>query len=24
VSVGLALRLSRRKTAESDWTPPDR
>ncbi|MEP4337744.1 MAG: SulP family inorganic anion transporter, partial [Roseobacter sp.] len=24
VSVGLALRLSRRKSAESDWTSPDR
>jgi len=24
VSVGLALRLSRRKSAESDWSPPDR
>jgi len=24
VSVGFALRLSRRKSAESDWTPPNR
>ncbi len=24
VSVGLALRLSKRKSAESDWSPPDR
>ena len=24
VAIGLALRLSRRKTAETDWSPPDR
>lgn len=24
VSIGLALRFSRRKSVESDWTPPDR
>lgn len=24
VAIGLALRLRRRKSAESDWTPPDR